>query len=62
MRQNMVSLKFVVARNRVGGLSGCTFTISLILMHQSYIVPGPTGPGNSGAFNFSAFKALLNLW
>ena len=26
-------------------------------MHQSFVVPGP---GNSGAFNFSVFKALLN--
>ena len=29
-------------------------------MHQSFVVPAPTGPGNSGAFNFSVFKALLN--
>ena len=29
-------------------------------MHQSFIVPAPKGPGNSGAFNFSVFKALLN--
>ena len=28
-------------------------------MHQSP-VPVPTGPGNSGAFNFSVFKVLLN--
>ena len=27
-------------------------------MHQSFVVPAPTGPGNSGAFNFSVFKAL----
>ena len=24
------------------------------------LVPPPTGPGNSGVFNFSDFKALLN--
>ena len=30
------------------------------LMHQSFVVPDPTGPGNSGAFNFLVFKALLN--
>ena len=29
-------------------------------MHQSFVVPAPTEPGNSGAFNFSVFKALLN--
>ena len=30
------------------------------IMHQSFVVPAPTGPGNSRAFNFSVFKALLN--
>ena len=30
------------------------------VMHQSFAVPAPTGPGNSGAFNFSVSKALLN--
>ena len=29
-------------------------------MHQSFVVQAPMGPGNSGAFNFSVFKALLN--
>ena len=29
-------------------------------MHQSFAVPASTGPGNSGGFNFSVFKALLN--
>ena len=29
-------------------------------MHQSFVVLAPMGPGNSGAFNFSVFKALLN--
>ena len=29
-------------------------------MHQSFVVMARTGPGNSGAFNFSIFKALLN--
>ena len=29
-------------------------------MHQSFVVPAPMGPGNSRAFNFSVFKALLN--
>ena len=29
-------------------------------MHQSFVVPAPTGPGSSGAFNFWVFKALLN--
>ena len=33
---------------------------SCSLMHQSFVVMGPAGPGNSGAFNFSVFKALLN--
>ena len=33
------------------------------LMHQSFVSPVPVGPGNSGAFNFSIFKALLKaLW
>ena len=31
-----------------------------IIMHQSFVVLAPTGPGNSRAFNFSVFKALLN--
>ena len=35
-------------------------SIKWSLMHQSFVVPTPTGPGNSGAFNFSVFKALLN--
>ena len=30
------------------------------VMHQSFVVPAPTGPWNSGAFNFLVFKALLN--
>ena len=30
------------------------------IMHQSFVVPAPMGAGNSGAFNFSVFKALLN--
>ena len=36
------------------------FYEGLSIMHQSYVVPAPTEPGNSGAFNFSVFKALLN--
>ena len=28
-------------------------------MHQSFVAPAPSGPRNSGAFNFSIFKALL---
>ena len=36
-------------------------TLSMLLvMRQSFVIPAPTGPGNSGAFNFSVFKALLN--
>ena len=31
----------------------------LQLMHQSFVAPAPFGPRNSGAFNFSIFKALL---
>ena len=31
------------------------------VMHQSFVVPAPTGPGNSGAVNFSVLKALLNI-
>ena len=27
------------------------------IMHQSFASPAPPGPGNSGAFNFSIFKA-----
>ena len=34
--------------------------IIYIIMHQSFVIPAPTGPGISGAFNFSVFKALLN--
>ena len=29
------------------------------IMHQSFVTPAPPGPGNSGAFNFSLFKARL---
>ena len=29
------------------------------VMHQSFVAPAPSGPRNSGAFNFSIFKALL---
>ena len=45
-----------------GGLSSRTSALHHIegVMHQSFVVPVPTGPGNSGAFNFSVFKALLN--
>ena len=39
------------------------------IMYQSFVAPAPSGPRNSGAFNFSIFKALLkpctagpNLW
>ena len=28
-------------------------------MHQSFVAPAPLGPRNSGAFNFSIFKAVL---
>ena len=30
------------------------------VMHQSFVVPAPMGPGNSGTFNFLVFKAPLN--
>ena len=30
-----------------------------MIMHQSFVAPSPSGPRNSGAFNFSIFKALL---
>ena len=33
---------------------------NLIVMHHSFVVTAPMGPGNSGSFNFSVFKALLN--
>ena len=33
--------------------------IFYIFMHQSFASPAPPGPGNSGAFNFSIFKARL---
>ena len=29
------------------------------VMHQSFVTPAPSRPRNSGAFNFSIFKALL---
>ena len=29
------------------------------MMHQSFVSTAPSGPGISGAFNFSIFKALL---
>ena len=29
------------------------------IMHQSFASPAPPGPGNSGVFNFSIFKARL---
>ena len=32
---------------------------NLLLMHQSFVSPAPSGPRNSGAFNFSVSKALL---
>ena len=31
-------------------------------MHQSFVFPAPLGPGNSGTFNFSIFKAPLKAW
>ena len=31
----------------------------VVVMHQSFVAPAPSGPRNSGAFNFSFFKALL---
>ena len=33
--------------------------IAAPIMHQSFVVPDTTGPGKSGAFNFSVCKALL---
>ena len=30
-----------------------------LVMHQSFVASAPSGPRNSGAFNFSIFKALL---
>ena len=33
--------------------------IFMAVMHQSFVAPAPLGPQNSGAFNFSIFKALL---
>ena len=30
-------------------------------MHQSFVVQAHTGPGNSGALNFSDCKTLLDL-
>ena len=39
---------------------GMSHTITCFkLMHQSFVAPAPSGPRNSGAFNFSIFKALL---
>ena len=35
------------------------FEFSQSIMHQSFVAPAPSGPRNSGAFNFSIFKALL---
>ena len=42
------------------------FTTSIVswkytdsIMHQSFVSMAPPGPGNSGAFIFSIFKALL---
>ena len=35
------------------------FVSSQYVMHQSFVSPDPSEPGNSGAFNFSIFKALL---
>ena len=32
------------------------------LMHQSFVSLAPIGPGNSRAFNFSIFKALVKAW
>ena len=32
---------------------------NMAIMHQSFEAPAPSGPRNSGAFNFSIFKALL---
>ena len=29
------------------------------VMHHTFVAPAPSGPRNSGAFNFSIFKALL---
>ena len=32
---------------------------SMPVIHQSFVAPAPSGPRNSGAFNFSIFKVLL---
>ena len=34
----------------------------LLIMHQSFVSPAPLGQGNSGAFNFSIFKAPVKAW
>ena len=33
-----------------------------LVMHRSFVSPAPLGLGNSGAFNFSIFKARLKAW
>ena len=33
--------------------------VEIWIMHQSFASPAPPGPGNSGAFNFSIFKARV---
>ena len=47
-------LSFQIAR--LGQISQTQ--VRLFLMHQSFVAPAPSGPRNSGAFNFSIFKAL----
>ena len=37
-----------------------TGTACIALMHQSFETPIPTETGNSGCFNFSVYKALIN--
>ena len=34
--------------------------IRTLVMHQSFVSTDPSGPGISGAFNFSIFKTLLS--
>ena len=33
----------------------------MVVMHQSFETPTLRGPGNSGAFNFSVCKTLVNI-
>ena len=55
----MTKPDFCIHENKAPLFCYSDSTAPLLLLHQSFVSPAPIGPGNSGAFNFSIFKALV---